>query len=86
LPLKTPLKAKTLQVDIYDNSYFADFSLAKDEAAKLVSAPAQCKLATTGPNMAAAPSQAPNEAFFNSLDQSSNWGARFASKIVVTCP
>jgi ABC-type uncharacterized transport system substrate-binding protein len=83
---KTPLKAKTLQVDIYDNSYFVDFSLAKGEAAKLVSAPTQCKLATAGPNAAAAPSQAPNEAFFNSLDPSSNWGARFASKIVVTCP
>jgi ABC-type uncharacterized transport system substrate-binding protein len=83
---KTPLKAKTLRLDIYDGSYFADFSLAKGEAVRLVSAPAQCKLATTSPNMAAAPNQAPNEAFFNSLDQSSNWGARFASKIVVTCP
>jgi ABC-type uncharacterized transport system substrate-binding protein len=86
LALKTPVKAKTLQVDIYDSSYFVDFSLAKSEAATLVSAPAPCKLATAGPNMAAAPSQAPNEVFFNSLDQSSNWGARFASKIVVTCP
>jgi ABC-type uncharacterized transport system substrate-binding protein len=86
LPLKTPVKAKTLHVDIYDGSYFVDFTLAKTDAATLVSAPAQCKLATAGPNAAAAPSQAPNEAFFNSLGQSSNWGARFASKIVVTCP
>lgn len=86
LPLTVPVKAKTLQIDIYDSSYFVDFSLAKGEAAKLVSAPAQCKLATAGPNAAAAPSQAPNEAFFKSLDQSSNWGARFASKILVTCP
>jgi ABC-type uncharacterized transport system substrate-binding protein len=86
LPLKTPVKAKTLHVDIYDGSYFVDFSLAKDEAAKLVSAPAQCKLATAGPNAATTRSQPPNESFFNSLDQSSNWGARFASKIVVTCP
>jgi ABC-type uncharacterized transport system substrate-binding protein len=86
LPLKTPVKAKTLQVEIYDGTYFVDFSLAKSEAAKLVSAPAQCKLATAGPNTAATPNQAPNEAFFNSLGSSSNWGARFANKIVVTCP
>jgi ABC-type uncharacterized transport system substrate-binding protein len=86
LPLKTPVKAKTLQVEVYDGTYFVDFSLAKGEAASLVSAPAHCKLATAGPNTAAAPSQAPNEAFFNSLDQSSNWGARFANKITVTCP
>ena len=86
LALKTPMKAKTLQLEIYDGTYFVDFSLAKSEAAKLVSAPAQCKLATAGPNTAATPSQTPNEAFFNSLDQSSNWGARFANKIVVTCP
>ena len=86
LPLKAPVKAKSLHLDIYDGSYFVDFTLAKDEAAKLVSAPAQCKLATAGPNAAATPGQVPNEAFFKSLDQSSNWGARFASKIVVTCP
>ncbi len=86
LSLKTPVKAKTLQVEIYDGTYFVDFSLAKSEAAKLVSAPAQCKLATAGPNTAATPNQAPNEAFFNSLGSSSNWGARFANKIVVTCP
>jgi ABC-type uncharacterized transport system substrate-binding protein len=86
LPLKTPLKAKAVHLDIYDGSYFVDFTLAKAEPAKLVSAPAQCKLATAGRNAAAAPKQAPNEEFFKSLDQSTNWGARFASKIVVTCP
>jgi ABC-type uncharacterized transport system substrate-binding protein len=88
LPLKSPVKPKTLQIEIYDGTYFVDFSLAKSEAAKLVSAPAQCKLATAGPNMAAASGQAPpNEAFFNSLDASSIFGAaRFANKIVVTCP
>jgi ABC-type uncharacterized transport system substrate-binding protein len=86
LSLKTPVKAKTLQVEIYDGTYFVDFSLAKSEAAKLVSAPAQCKLATAGPNTAATTNQPPNEAFFNSLGSSSNWGARFANKIVVTCP
>jgi ABC-type uncharacterized transport system substrate-binding protein len=86
LALKSPVKAKNLEIDVYDGSYFVDFSLAKAEAATLVSAPAQCKLATAGPNAAAAPSQPLNESFFNSLDQSSNWGARFANKIVVTCP
>jgi ABC-type uncharacterized transport system substrate-binding protein len=87
LPLQAPVKAKNLEVDIYDATYFVDFSLAKGEAAKLVDAPAQCKLAAAGPNeTAAAQVQPPNESFFNSLGAASNWGARFANKISVICP
>jgi ABC-type uncharacterized transport system substrate-binding protein len=87
LPLQAPVKTKNLEIDIYDASYFVDFSLAKGDAAKLVDAPAQCKLAAAGPNdTAAAPAQPMNESFFNSLGASSNWGARFANKISVTCP
>jgi ABC-type uncharacterized transport system substrate-binding protein len=87
LALQAPIKAKSLEIDIYDATYFVDFSLAKGEAAQLVNAPAQCKLAAAGPSdTAAAQTQPPNEAFFNSLGASSNWGARFANKISVTCP
>jgi ABC-type uncharacterized transport system substrate-binding protein len=87
LPLQAPVKAKSLEIDIYDATYFVDFALAKGGAAKLVDAPAQCKLAAAGPNeTAAAQAQPPNESFFNSLGASSNWGARFANKISVTCP
>lgn len=87
LPLQAPVKAKSVEVDIYDATYFVDFSLAKDDAAKLVNAPAACKLSAAGPGDSAAQAGAPvNESFFNSLNAQSNFGARFANKIAVTCP
>ncbi len=86
LALKAPVKAKALEIDIYDGTYFVDFALAKDEAAKLVSAPPDCKLAVAGANTAATTAQPLKESFFNSLEPSSNFGARFANKISVTCP
>lgn len=86
LALKAPVKAKALEIDIYDGTYFVDFALAKDEAAKLVSAPAACKLQVAGATAGTTPAQPMNESFFNSLDPSSNFGARFANKISVSCP
>jgi ABC-type uncharacterized transport system substrate-binding protein len=87
LPLEKPVKAKQLDLEIFDSSYFVDFSLAEKEPAALVGAPAQCKLATRGArDGATASAPPPNEAFFQGLDASSNFGAQFANKIAVTCP
>lgn len=87
LPLKAPVKAKQLDLEIYDSSYFVDFTLAEKNPAALVGAPAQCKLATRGPRDGSTASpQPPNEAFFQGLDPSSNFGAQYANKIAVTCP
>ncbi|MBX6424339.1 MAG: DUF1007 family protein [Variibacter sp.] len=86
LPFKTPVKAKRLSLEIYDPSYFVDFSLDKKEAATLVGAPASCTVAAERPREGTA-AQAPlGEAFFQNLDASSNWGAQFANRISVTCP
>ena len=49
LPFKQPVKAKDLKIEIYDPTYFIAFELAKDTPAKLVGAPAQCKLTTELP-------------------------------------
>ena len=43
LPLKTPVKAKELKIDIYDPTIFVDFSFDKQNPARLVGAP-KCKL------------------------------------------
>jgi ABC-type uncharacterized transport system substrate-binding protein len=87
LALQAPVKAKSLEIDVYDPTYFVDFAMAKSEAVALVNAPAQCKLAAAGRNDAAAtPAQPLNESFFNQLDASSNFGSRFANKISVSCP
>ena len=49
LPFKTPVKAQDLQIEIYDPSYFVDFSFEKDNAVALVGAPAGCKLVVARP-------------------------------------
>ena len=44
LPLKAPVKAKDFTVEVFDREFFVDFSFAEKNPAKLVGAPAQCKL------------------------------------------
>ena len=59
LPLKTPVKAKDLTFEVYDREFFVDFSFAKKDPAKLVGAPAKCKLTVGRPQeMGAALTQA----------------------------
>ena len=86
LPLKTPAKVKRLQLDIYDPTYFVDFTFAEKDPVALAGAPAACKLAVARPNDPTTPGRQVGEAFFNSLTSSSDYGAQFANKIAVTCP
>ena len=87
LPVQTPLKAKAVEIDVFDGTYFVDFSLAKGEAVSLVSAPAQCKLAVSKPGGGTPTASQPlSESYFNNLDPNANFGARFANKIAVNCP
>jgi ABC-type uncharacterized transport system substrate-binding protein len=87
LPFKAPVKAQRLDLEIYDPTYFVDFTLAEKDPVKLVNAPAQCKLTVVQPTDASASANAPaNEQFFDSLDAGSNYGAQFANKISVKCP
>ena len=87
LPLAAPVKAKALQVEMYDPSWFVDFSFAEKEPARLVGAPASCKLAVARPGEGPAPAQSRlGEAFFQNLAPGSNFGEQFSSKMTVTCP
>jgi ABC-type uncharacterized transport system substrate-binding protein len=88
LPLKTPAKAQTLDVDVYDPTFFVAFSFADKDPVALAAAPPQCTFAfNRARDMASAAQGQPlDEAFFNQLDASSNWGAQLASKISVKCP
>ena len=87
LPLKTPMKAQDVQIEISDPSYFVDFSFEKDNAVALVGAPAGCKLQVARPEemdpaMAAKLFQmAPDQ----KLDPSQYLGAQFANRILVKC-
>jgi ABC-type uncharacterized transport system substrate-binding protein len=87
LPLKTPVKAKELKIEIYDPSIFVDFSFDKKAPVQLAGAPAQCKLDVQlpremtfaeGKKLSEIPADQPNTAMA--------WGAQFASKILVHCP
>src|SRR3984893_7497098 len=85
---KAPVKAKEINLEIYDPEYFVDFSF-KDvkEPIALVGAPAACKLTVARPQeLSVPPGQQLGEAFFNQLNASQNWGAQFANKISVKCP
>src|SRR5436305_1984494 len=89
LPFKTPVKAQSLNVEMFDATWFVDFSFAEKEPARLTGAPADCKLMVLRPGEGggqAKPTGQPGEAFFNNLDPSSNYGAQFANKIQVKCP
>ena len=50
LPLKTPVKAKSLDVEVYDPEFFIDFGFADKDQVRLVNAPAQCSASVAKPH------------------------------------
>jgi ABC-type uncharacterized transport system substrate-binding protein len=85
LPFKTPFKTRQLALEVFDPSFFVDFSLAKQDPIRLVGAPAACTLAIQRPNDGSAAAQKLNEQTFMN-GENSNYGAMFANKITVDCP
>jgi ABC-type uncharacterized transport system substrate-binding protein len=87
LPLKQPVKPKDLTLEVYDREFFVDFSFAEKDPAKLVGAPAQCKLTVGKPQeMNAALAQQLGQLGPNQRDSSLTIGAEYANKILVKCP
>jgi ABC-type uncharacterized transport system substrate-binding protein len=86
LPFKTPQKTKDLSIEVYDPTYFVDFSFAEKEAVALIGAPAQCKAVVHKPKGASA---APGQQLMSdaqAMAMVDNWGQNYASKIAVNCP
>jgi ABC-type uncharacterized transport system substrate-binding protein len=87
LPLKTPVKAKDLTLEVYDREFFVDFSFAEKDPVKLVGAPAHCKLSIGRPQeMGAALTQQLSQLGADQRDPSLTIGAEYANKITVKCP
>jgi ABC-type uncharacterized transport system substrate-binding protein len=87
LALKTPVKAKTLEFETYDPTYYVDFALVEKEPIALAGAPAGCKLTIVKPkDLSTSAGQTLSESFFNQLNSASSYGAAYASKISVRCP
>ena len=87
LPLKTPVQAKSLELEVYDPSYFIDFSFAEKDPVALKGAPAACKGDLVKPQAMPAETQqrlsqvGPSERIPENL-----FGSQFVTKIVVKCP
>jgi ABC-type uncharacterized transport system substrate-binding protein len=87
LPLKAPVKAKDLALEVYDREFFVDFSFAEKDPVKLVGAPAHCKLSIGRPQeMSTVLTQQLSQLGADQRDPSLTIGAEFANKIVVKCP
>jgi len=49
LPVKQPVKARAVELEIYDPTYFVDFGFAKTDPLVLKNAPADCQLTVKKP-------------------------------------
>lgn len=86
LPLKAPLKAKELQVEIYDPSIFVDFSWAKEKPVAM-SGGKGCKADVMVPReMTPEEMRKLGEIPADQQNLTMAWGAQFANKILVHCP
>jgi ABC-type uncharacterized transport system substrate-binding protein len=88
LPLKTPVRAQNLEINVYDPEFFIDFAFADDASpVTMANAPPQCALSTVRPNeVPVAASQRLNKSFQPPSEAFAGMGARFANKILVKCP
>ena len=86
LPFKAPFKTKELALEIYDPTFFVDFSLQKTDPIRLVGAPASCKTAIQRPSDGAVQAQKLGEDNFMDGGANANFEAMFANKITVECP
>ena len=88
LPFKTPVRARTLDIEVYDPDFFIDFALAeKKDPVKLVSAPAKCALSLERPrddNFSASVMRLDKN--FMTSEANKGTGANFSNRISVKCP
>jgi ABC-type uncharacterized transport system substrate-binding protein len=86
LPVKTPVKAKELKIDIYDPSIFIDFEFDKKDPGKLVGGN-HCKMDVVYPReMTFAEGKALSEIPADQPNVTMAWGEKFANKLLVHCP
>jgi len=86
LPFKVPVKARSLQIEVYDPTFFIDFAMAKQDPVTLVGAPAQCAVATEKPPDGNFPTTLRLDHALVTSEANIGMGASFANRITVTCP
>ncbi len=86
LPFKEPVKAKALDVEVYDPEFFIDFGFAEKDPVRLVSAPAQCTAVDPETERRQFPRIAAARSGLQTSEANVGMGANFANKISVNCP
>ena len=86
LPFKTPVSAKTLDVEIYDPEFFIDFGFAEKDPVRLVNALAQCTAAVEKPRDDNFSAALRLDKSFMTSEANAGMGASFANRISVKCP
>jgi ABC-type uncharacterized transport system substrate-binding protein len=86
LPFKAPVKAKTLELEVYDPEFFIDFGFAERDPVRLVSAPAACQASVEKPRDDNFPATLRLNKAFASSEANIGMGASFANRIWVKCP
>jgi ABC-type uncharacterized transport system substrate-binding protein len=87
LPLKKPVKANALVLDVFDPEYFIDFEWAEKSPAGLENAPASCKMSVEKPKeLTADMVRKLAEIPADGKIPAGSYGAAFANKINVKCP
>lgn len=87
LPLKKPVKANSLALDVFDPEYFIDFEWAEKAPAALENAPANCKLSVEKPKeLTVEEVRKLAEIPADGRIPTGSYGAAFANKINVKCP
>src|ERR1700677_1424844 len=86
LPFKTPVKAKAIEVEVYDPEFFIDFGFAENQPVRLVSAPAQCTASVERPHDDSFSSSLRLDKNFMTSEANMGMGANFTNRIFVKCP
>jgi ABC-type uncharacterized transport system substrate-binding protein len=87
LPFKKPVRAKSLNVEVYDPTYFVDFELDEKTPVALAGAPAGCNFDIGKPReMTKELAQKLAEIPADGKIPDNTYGAVFSNKIFVKCP
>jgi ABC-type uncharacterized transport system substrate-binding protein len=86
LPLKSPKSARAVGLEIYDPTFFVSFAFA-DGNEPVTATRAGCAVAVTrAKGLDVQAGQSLGESFFSSLSNTSEFGAQFSNKAVISCP
>ena len=85
LPLRTPVAAKQLAIEVYDPEFFIDFGFAEDDPVRLVGAPAGCSISSSKPRDDNFLSVQKLNRSFIPPEANVGMGMQFANKIAVSC-